>query len=358
MTVKERILRSFEGKEVDRIPFVSYPRPFFTGTVERELRNNGFGFFWVFSPLVIHTPDVKIKTFEEYTEKGEKLVKTVYSTPKGEIFLVSKHSGGYGSKWGALRTEFLIKKEDDYKVVEFILKNEKYSINEKVIYETEKNLGEDGIMVSWVPKTPLMEMIYHYYGPEKFAYEFYDRKDLFLEFYELLKKRYIEICKILSKSPVIRFFEIADNITSDIVGKERYEEFIMPVYKKVYGIFKEEGKMLGSHLDGNLKILKEDIKNSALDFIDAFTPYPDTDLTLKEAKEEWENKVIIINFPSSLHLRTYDEIKKLTFSLIEEAYPGDRFIVNITETVPVDVWQESFKAINEALIEYGKVPKP
>jgi len=358
MTVKERILKALEGEKIDRIPFVSYPGHFFTGTVERELRNNGFGIFWIFSPLVIHTPDVKTKTFEEYTKEGEKLVKTVYSTPKGEIFSVSRHSGGYGSEWAPLTTGFLIKKEDDYKVMEFMIKNEKYSINEEVIYEREKNIGEDGIMVSWVPKTPLMEMIYNYYGPEKFAYEFYDRKDLVLEFYELLKKRYIKICKVLSKTPVIKFFEIADNITSDIVGKERYEKFVMPVYKEIYGIFKEENKMIGSHLDGNLKILKEDIKNSPLDFIDAFTPYPDTDLTLKEAKEGWKNKVIIINFPSSLHLKTPDEIKKLTFSLVEEAYPGDRFIINITETVPKRVWQESFKAINETLIEYGKVPKP
>ena len=67
--------------------------------------------------------------------------------------------------------------------------------------------------------------------------------------------------------------------------------------------------------------------------------------------------MIIINFPSSVHLKTPDEIKKLTFSLVEEAYPGHRFIVNITESVPVEVWQNSFKAINEALIEYGKVPK-
>ena len=75
MTVKERILRSFEGKEIDRIPFVAYPGHFFTGTIERELRNNGFGVFYIFSPLTIHTPDVKIKTFEEYTEEGKKLLK-------------------------------------------------------------------------------------------------------------------------------------------------------------------------------------------------------------------------------------------------------------------------------------------
>jgi len=238
-----------------------------------------------------------------------------------------------------------------------MIKNEEYSVNEETIYEVEKNLGEDGIMVSWVPKTPLMEMLYYYYGPEKFTYEFYDRRDLFIEFYEMLKKRYIKICKVLSKISVMKLFEIGDNITSDMVGKERYEKFVMPVYKEVYGIFKEEGKILGSHLDGNLKILKEGIKNSSLDFIDAFTPYPDTDLTLKEARKEWKEKIIVINFPSSFHLKTPCEIKKQTISLVEEAYPGDRFIVNITETVPKQVWQNSFKAINEALIEYGQVPK-
>jgi hypothetical protein len=50
--------------------------------------------------------------------------------------------------------------------------------------------------------------------------------------------------------------------------------------------------------------------------IEAFTRAPDTDMTLREALDAWPDKVLWINFPSSLHLADTDTIRRTTRELL------------------------------------------
>ena len=45
----------------------------------------------------------------------------------------------------------------------------------------------------------------------------------------------------------------------------------------------------------------EVVAASQLDVIEAFTPAPDTDMLVAEARAAWPEKTLWINFPSSLH---------------------------------------------------------
>jgi len=68
-----------------------------------------------------------------------------------------------------------------------------------------------------------------------------------------------------------------------------------------------------------------------------------------QARALWPDKVLWINFPSSVHLRPAAEIEAVTRRLVAEAAPGDGFLVGITEDVPPDRWQDSFAAIARGL---------
>ncbi|HOK56323.1 MAG TPA: uroporphyrinogen decarboxylase family protein [bacterium] len=352
MSVKERILNTFNHCKIDRISFLTYPFLIPHGEIERLLRNNGFGYWWITSPLIIKNEKIERVTTNFY-KNGKEFIKVSLKCKHGEIFEIWETGGGYGT---SLRKKFFIEREEDYYIFEEIAKTEKIDVDKELYKNIEKNLGNDGILVSWLPKTPFQSILYELIGPENYAFHLFDYQNLFLNLYEFLFKRYLKKCEILSETE-FEFFEIADNITSEMIGLERFKKFILPVYEKVCEIFHYKNKKIGSHMDGNLKILVEEIHKTKLDFIDAFTPYPDTDLTLKEAKEKWKEKIIIINYPSSVHIRKEEEIKKITQILIEEAYPGDNFIINLTENIPSEHWQKSLKIINETLIEYGEVPK-
>ena len=100
----------------------------------------------------------------------------------------------------------------------------------------------------------------------------------------------------------------------------------------------------------------EEIADSKLDYIEAFTPSPDTDMSLAEARKIWRGKTLWINFPSSVHLASIEIIEETTKRLLYEAAPGDRFLIGITEDVPENRWQESFCAISRAIEKHGQLP--
>ena len=47
---------------------------------------------------------------------------------------------------------------------------------------------------------------------------------------------------------------------------------------------------------GTLSALPAAIAGTSLDYIEAFTPAPDTDMTLGAAREAWPGKVLWLNF--------------------------------------------------------------
>jgi hypothetical protein len=115
------------------------------------------------------------------------------------------------------------------------------------------------------------------------------------------------------------------------------------------------GVRLGSHLDGNNRAWAHLVAASSLDYIEAFTPPPDCDLPVREALDRWPGKFLWLNFPSSVHLATADRIEAVTRDLIEEAAPGDRFIIGITEDIPAHRWQGNMQAIARAIGTHGQL---
>lgn len=58
-------------------------------------------------------------------------------------------------------------------------------------------------------------------------------------------------------------------------------------------------------------------------------------MTAKEARQAWPDKVLWINFPSSLHLASKERISHVTEQIIDEAGP-EALLIGITEDVPED----------------------
>ena len=71
-----------------------------------------------------------------------------------------------------------------------------------------------------------------------------------------------------------------------------------------------------------------------LDVVEAFTPPPMGNLSLSEARKLWKDKVISLNFPESIFVEGKKSISKLLLKLLKEAYPGNNFMITITESMP------------------------
>jgi len=99
----------------------------------------------------------------------------------------------------------------------------------------------------------------------------------------LIDKRLEEICYIVAESPA-EIIKVGDNTDSMLISPKLFEDYCLPYFQKYSRILHFKGKIVMSHMDGRLKILKDLISKTGLDMIEAFTP-PGGDLPISEARK-------------------------------------------------------------------------
>ena len=347
MNIRERILSALNWEEPDQIPLTIYDWMIPRGETERALRKAGVG-------LILRLPAHQVEHREvdfiskEYWENGKKYVRKTIRTPAGEIHQTLEPEIAYDtSLW---IKEHFIKEPDDYKVMEFVWKDMIIQDNFDVIKEAVRRIGGDGLVYVRLAKVPVQEMLYQMLGLEQFSLDYYDRRDLFDSLHNSMLKRYEELFELAADAPV-EIILYGDNITSDVVGEERFRNYCMPVYKRTTEKLAGTGKKLAVHLDGRLASLKHTIGEADMDIVEALTPPPMGDVSVKEARELWPDKALWINFTSSMHIEPPEVIEAHTRHLIEEAGTKKGFAIGITEDAPIRALEKSLDVISRVLNE-------
>lgn len=84
------------------------------------------------------------------------------------------------------------------------------------------------------------------------------------------------------------------------------------------------------------------------------SPAPDTDMTLAEARTAGPDKVLWINFPFSVHLRSDAAVADTACALVTEAGRPEGLLRGITENMPAGRWPDSCRAIMDGLDRHAR----
>ena len=253
------------------------------------------------------------------------------------------------------REEFLFKSEADYDAIEFMIRDQRFEADYEGYLRALDNVGADAAFKTSGPGAAIHTLMYGIMGVTTFSMEIADNEDRVMRLCDALEERSRAQYEIVAKSPawIVQF---GGNYSPEALGKERFVEFVLPHWEEVCALMREEGKLAGCHLDANNRLWAKEVGESDLDWIEAFSPAPDTDMTVAEARGFWPGKTLFINFPSAAHLAEPEVIRRETIRLLEDSAPGDRFIIGITENVPDNRWRISFPIILETCNEYGRLP--
>ncbi len=348
MTIRERIELALRRQPVDQVPFTIYPGMIPHGEQEARLRQLGLGYHKRMGVLEVTRPNVAI-AYVEYEENGTRHSRTTATTPVGEVYATARLGQAYGSTW---YVDHYVKTPDDYKVVEFLVGDTRYEPAYDPFLQAAAELGEDGYVSAFFGYDPLMEMRVDLMGIERFALDMFDYPDLFWSLYQKLRAKQREAYPLLAESPADLVI-YGGNHSPEVLGR-RFEEFVVPCFEELGHQLHRKGKLLGCHLDANNALWSDVVARSQLDVIEAFTPAPDTDMSVAEARRVWPDKVLWINFPSSLHIASEDRIRKATREMLAAASPGHGFIMGVTEDVPSTAWPTSLRAIAEELRDWPR----
>ena len=200
-----------------------------------------------------------------------------------------------------------------------------------------------------------MDIIHWYAGIMTTINIMSDNKKVFKDIIQVLEDKAEEVVEIALKSPA-DFLLIPDNLHSDLVGKNLFEEFLKPHYEKQNRKIKESGKYSSIHMDGGLKGLLREISKIDFTVIEAITPKPLGDLSLEEIKDYVTSKSIIWGgIPGVLFTPSTsdEEFEKFVVSVIKQMVSKPQYILGIADQIPPDGIIDRIKKVTELVEKYG-----
>ena len=348
MTPRQLVETALRGGHGPVVPFTMYERMVPQCAAERAMRNRGMCIVQRMSVFTTHRPNVKA-TQSVYWEDGKKFIRTVYETPVGNLSTLDEPAG-----FTVWRHEKMFKTPDDYKAILFMIRDERCEPSYEEYARAEREFGEDAVFRAAIGLEPLQALVSGtMMAMQDFCIQWMDNRDEVLKLYEALVENRRKVYPLVAESPASHA-NYGGNVVPEIIGLETFEKYYVPHYNEAAEVMHRHGKLIGCHFDANTRLIADAIAGTDLDYIEAFTPAPDTDMTLGEARRAWPDKVLWPNFPSSRHVKPDAEVAEFTVDMLDEAGSIDGLLIGITEDVPRDRWQGSCTAIMDGLDRHAR----
>ena len=203
------------------------------------------------------------------------------------------------------------------------------------------------------------------YGLDNWVFHQRDHPDHFARLLQAQEKRDEKRLQLVADSPA-EF--VSFGWIEGLWGPEQFRKYELPFYQKWVPFLQSRGKICAMHCDvtRDLKSYKAVIAETGIDVIEAFTPPPVANLSLKEARAAWGDETIIwVNFPETIFWSGGPEgTRQYTIELLKSDAPGKALVIGFTEMglwgATDDETERAFKAgtlaIMEAIETYGNYP--
>ncbi len=339
MTPRERVDAALHWQPVDFVPFTVYETKLPDGPVADGLKADGCCIVERRHNVLGGGATGVTTELEEFERDGHRLRRWIYHTPAGDLSTLVEVL-----PFTTWTHEHLFKGPNDYAPLLAMIESERYTPNYANYHAGVERWGEAAYIRAGTPNIPIQTLISHYMGTMTFAFEWMDRRSDVLQLIEALSRSYFDAVRIIADSPATAV-NLGGNHTPDILGRDNFERYVLAVWEETCAILQPQGKLVGSHLDDDNKLWADLVARSSLDYLEAITPAPDCDLTLAECRAAWPDKVLWLNYPSSVHLSSNEVVAQTTRQLLDEAGDGRGLIVGVTEDVPEFRWAETYRVI-------------
>jgi hypothetical protein len=268
-----------------------------------------------------------------------------------EVRWITDRGELHESYLGEWQQDHLIKTPEDYRIMHRALEGTRYTVDPEPFLKSEAQLGDGGITVGqlgWAPirRTPLLQVQIDFTGPERLALDMADELPELMELLELMAELTLEKLREAAKGPG-RYIKLWENLTIEMIGPRYYRERLVPFYRQMLDILEPAGKRLLVHYDGKLRPVADEIAALAIDGLDSFTPPPDGDMPVAEARARWPEKFLWIHPPLGWYREGPAALSDRIRAVTRDAGPR-RYCLMISEDVPPD-WETTVPAVLEAL---------
>jgi uroporphyrinogen-III decarboxylase len=362
MTSRERMRAACYGEDHDRIPWCPEINAFF---VDKHLTEAGK------DPSKMRLPYVEANKligadallgftpYEQYYEDGiddrteetaTDVVRTI-TTPVGTLESRTRKCPDAHTNF---MYEPLIKTVADYKTFQYLIERTRLKPKYDELEETEKALGEDGIISLSGPATPLMDLIMVYMHVENTLIQMLEHEKEFDELCAVIHDFYKKVYKVVANAPTAVMVRPFEDTSMSLYSPATFMKHCFNQLKDYARIVHEGGKLFVPHMCGFLKQVLEHLPGTDLDGIEAVTPPPTGNTPIALAREKLGPEKILIGGldPTEFSTCTTEDVRA-TVSETLESMKGDRRFMLSCEEISIRAKMESVLSVAELVKENG-----
>ena len=255
-------------------------------------------------------------------------------------------------------TEHLVKSPADLAAYRCLFENTRYEPDYEFAETRRRQVGEAGVVLCYLPKSPFMQMVALDAGIAAVAEIAADAPDELAETLAAVRAAHDAAARIAVASPA-EVLMIPENLSSEVVGPRFYERYMREYHETWCGEIAAAGKYSCIHLDGTLKGLLRQVASAGFTFIEAMTPAPVGDLEV----ERWASfcpdspKTVFwgglpgVYFTDQVSDAEFDRHMK---AVLEVMRSEPRYVLGVADQVPPDGLERRIRRVAELADEFGR----
>ena len=274
-------------------------------------------------------------------------------TPVGDLQEVRqfiKESYCWGPK------EYFVKGVNDLKAFRYLIEHTYYEPDYKLAQDSYELIGNNGIVLCYLPKSPFMDMAVLQAGIEIMTELEADETEELEETLKTLEKKHDEAALIALNSPA-ECLMIPENISSEVVGKRFFEKYMRKYQEKWVSRIAEAGKFSFVHMDGTLKGLIKEVSSTGFSVMEALTPSPVGDIPFEELKDWTTSDSIIWGGLPGVYFTDFvsdNDFDRFVIFLLDIMKRNPRYVLGVADQVPPGASFERIKRVSELVEKYGR----
>ena len=371
MTNRERILAILEGRLPDRLPRIPrlaiwYEANRREGTLPPEYRGLGFreveqavfggtaardGAIWRTEIRGVEVRRRELPGMESLTE---------YVTPVGTV--TARLRGTHRLRSQGIQdaeVEFVLKKGEDYPVVEYLIEHTDYVPAPEEYEKYEVEVGAGGYPMVNCGDCPMHHWMRALVGYNQCYFHLNDYPNEVERLLGVLTDRFKEtIWPCMFDSPA-RLLMHGHHLSSHMTPPPIFEQHILPYYRELGPKMRAAGKTLALHADNDTRLILGLIEEAGFAMVECFATSPMVPTTLAEARAAWDDRVIIWGGVPSVILEepyTDEQFEHYMDEVFRTIAPGRAFILGIADNAMPGTKIERVRRITEMVNQRGVYP--
>lgn len=285
-------------------------------------------------------------------EKRGNVRRHTIHTPVGDL---SEEWTYLAESYAEAPTTRLLKSLNDLPVLRYVFEHTRYEPDYEEARRRYGMIGDLGLVLCYLPKSPLMQMVALLAGIQQVVDLAVDAKRELEATLEVMEWKADEAAAVALASPA-ECLMIPENLSAEVIGPRFFDRHMRGYEQKWTERIRRAGKHSFIHMDGTLRGLIDRVSQAGFTVIEAVTPTPVGDLSFSQMRDlAGPDTILWGGVPGVYFTALIDdgEFERLVRDVLSAMTTAPRYVLGVADQVPPNALRRRVAQVAELVERYG-----